>query len=300
MGPLPPGSPIFPPVDFIFTVAVPGHPGWIYAQGTGLGDLYLSKDWGSTWTKQPSPITPSCSCPTVLMDLRFDPDFPSTLWAADGGGMLYLSQDAGATWNVVTPPSYVSPELPLVPPLAVLGRSCNGGSLLAVDNDNSVIATHDSGLSWLPEHLTGVVNLAVGPGCAVYAVKNPGCKRFRCQALSAGNSALVDIPGWLGPGYTSRNRTGPSGQRLCGWLDGFSGFYGDVSAHRTARNLECVRSRIQCGRQSNLLCRNRWRVSRHRYRVRSRQQWRGASGGMDDFRRISHNAECFCDGARRE
>ncbi len=185
INPLPSQSPF--PSDFIFTVAVPGSTGWIYAQGDGGGNLYLSKDWGNTWMKQPSPIAPGCSCPTVLEDLSFDPNFPNSLWAYDGTGALYSSNDAGATWNVVATPEYVAPETPFVPPLALLGTNCNGGSVLAVGNDGGVIASHDSGARWLPEHLSGVVSLAAGPGCAVYAVKTPATNAFVAELSPSGS-----------------------------------------------------------------------------------------------------------------
>jgi uncharacterized protein (TIGR03437 family) len=174
MSPLPPEATF----GFIFAVAVPGHAGWIYAQGTGGGNLYLSKDWGNTWAKQPSPVAPSCPCPTVLEDLRFDPDLPGAFWADDGIGYLYTSSDAGATWSVVS-----APWVAQATPLALVSRKCSGGSLVEVTNGefgtrNGVTASHDFGANWLAEHLTNVVDVAVGPGCAVYAVKTPSTNAF--------------------------------------------------------------------------------------------------------------------------
>jgi uncharacterized protein (TIGR03437 family) len=165
---------------FIFTVAVPGHAGWIYAQGTGGGNLYLSKDWGNTWTMQPSPLAPSCTCPTVLEDLRFDPDLPGTFWADDLGGNLYTSGDAGATWSVVSAPSVAEGT-----PFALVSRKCSGGALVEITPgrnygpmNGTITASHAFGANWLAQHLTNVVDVAAGPGCAVYAVKTPSTNAF--------------------------------------------------------------------------------------------------------------------------
>jgi len=171
---------------FIFNVPVPGHAGWIYAQGTGGGNLYLSKDWGNTWNQQPAPMAPSCGCLAVLEDLRFDPDLPGTYWADDETN-IYTSNNAGMTWSVVS-----APTIATATPLALVSRNCSGGALVEVmagdeyGTISAVTASHNFGGSWLTPHLTGVVDVAAGPGCALYAVKTASSNAFVTKLSGSG------------------------------------------------------------------------------------------------------------------
>jgi uncharacterized protein (TIGR03437 family) len=182
MSPLPPEATF----GYIFTVPFPGQAGWIYAQGTGGGNLYLSKDWGNTWVKQAAPVSPGCSCPTVLEDLQFDPDLPGTFWAEDGS-IIYTSGDAGATWSVVA-----APFVATATPLAIVSRKCAGGALLEVmagdeyGTTSAAVASHNFGANWGSPHLTNVVDLATGPGCAVYAVKTASSNAFVAKLSRSG------------------------------------------------------------------------------------------------------------------
>lgn len=151
-----------------FTVPVPGHPGWIYAsthEQTG-GSLFLSQDWGATWTMRPSPLQP-VNLPSPLAALLFDPDLPSAIYAVTLSGFLYVSQDAGGSWQ---PASKLGTR-----PVA-LRRSCSGGGLFGIDG--GVTASLDFGATVKPPQFTRMLDLATGPGCTVYAGRGMASDAF--------------------------------------------------------------------------------------------------------------------------
>ena len=74
--------------------------------------------------------------------------------------------------------------------------------------------------------------------------KDAGFQRVHRQALSTRQGALVHVPGRIGPGHTSWNCTGRSGECVCGRRDGFPGLSRDITARGERRDLERIRRGI--------------------------------------------------------
>lgn len=170
-----------------FTVPDPRHAGWIYAAtsaGTG-GRLYLSKDWGTTWTQRPSPTWGGGSEPVAIGDLLFDPDLANTFYANDYSGSLDISDDAGASWHA--PGERVFLDFGVRQ--ALLSRQCMGGAILVASGRN-VTSSLDFGATWQRSQLTRVLDLATGPGCAVYAVRSIASDAFVAKLAPSGSEVL--------------------------------------------------------------------------------------------------------------
>ncbi|HEY1335917.1 MAG TPA: SBBP repeat-containing protein [Bryobacteraceae bacterium] len=161
-------------MGFSSTIAFdPSHRGWIYMDVAGgvVGSLWLSTDFGATWTSKASPPPGS----NAIMRLAVDPDIPTTLVAATPGG-LYLSTDGAASWK---PTSKVGDPFDVDEshPLFLVSRSCNpGGGLFAVGigagaGSFGIAFSPDYGVTWRTPQLTQVTGLAAGAGCAVYAAR---------------------------------------------------------------------------------------------------------------------------------
>jgi uncharacterized protein (TIGR03437 family) len=170
-----------------FTVPNPRHAGWIYAAtsaGTS-GRIYLSQDWGTTWTERPSPTHVGDSDPVAVGDLLFDPDLANKLYANDFSGSLDISDDAGASWHA--PEGQVYPDFGVRQ--ALLSRQCMGGALLVV-SARKIAASLDFGATWQPPQLSRVLDLATGPGCAVYAVRSIASDAFVAKLAPGGSEVL--------------------------------------------------------------------------------------------------------------
>jgi uncharacterized protein (TIGR03437 family) len=165
----------------------PSHPGWIYV-GTGRGasgDLYLSTDYGVTWTPKASP-------PTVFSNIMYlvvDPDQPNILMAACANG-LYKSSDGATSWTLQAGPMgpQVSPHFsadtgPSTATFALVHHSCNGGGGIlamgsAIAGISAVAFSSDFGLTWNTPQLSTVSSVASGPGCTLYVTRRSGSDAF--------------------------------------------------------------------------------------------------------------------------
>jgi uncharacterized protein (TIGR03437 family) len=151
----------------------PSHPGWIYAEVSAgsTGTLWFSTDFGATWTKKASPQNGF----TNIMDLAVDPNIPTTLVAAAGG--IYLSTDGAASWKLTAGPGGAFLPAPQ-DPFALLGRQCSGGGLFAIGDGVDFAGTFtvafspDDGVTWNAPHLTHVISVAAGAGCAAYVTRS--------------------------------------------------------------------------------------------------------------------------------
>ncbi len=167
-----------------FTVPDPRHAGWIYAAtsaGTG-GHLYLSKDWGTTWVERPSPMRAGDSFQQTISYLLFDPDLPNTLYANAFLSGLVISDDAGASWHAPGSPVYAYLA-------ALVNRQCMGGALL-VASQGGVLSSLDFGATWQPAQLSRVLDLAAGPGCAVYVARFIASDAFVAKLAPGGSEVL--------------------------------------------------------------------------------------------------------------
>ena len=147
----------------------PSNPGWIYADvSVGvMGTLWLSTDYGSTWTAKASPSTAFSG----IMSLAVDPDQPDTLVAALAQG-LYKSSDGAASWTFQG--SNFLPDA--FSPLVMVPHSCNPqGGLFAtgdgVPGTSSVAFSPDLGVTWMTPQLTNVTSVAAGTGCTFYVTR---------------------------------------------------------------------------------------------------------------------------------
>lgn len=141
-----------------FIVPVPGAPGALYAASSfgAQGEIYFSSDWGATWNPRVNPDFFN------VEDLLVDPDQNTTLYAVSSG-YLYISNNGGYVWNKTALTARNS--------AAVLGKSCAGGTLLAVGYQ-VVGISNDSGATSQSLPIPDVTMLATGSGCAAYAVRS--------------------------------------------------------------------------------------------------------------------------------
>lgn len=130
----------------------PAHPGWIYVDKSAgvTGNLYLTTDYGVTWTQKASPPATFSD----ILSLAVDPDQPATLIAATPGA-FYKSSDGAASWTLQTTspvrePSFF-PETNL--PFVLVPPSCGGAAGLFAAGDGvpgsySVAYSPDMGITW--------------------------------------------------------------------------------------------------------------------------------------------------------
>lgn len=168
-----------------YTAPDPRHIGWIFAsnQGDAGGAFYLSEDYGNTWTQKSAPIEVGDTEPLTIGDLLFDPDRSTTLYA-DAFNSTFISHDDGGSWQAAA-----RQFIDIGTRQALLGKQCGGGALL-VAGFNSVVASFDSGTTWQPPQLTRVIDIASGPGCAVYAVRTVASDAFVAKLGPGGRELL--------------------------------------------------------------------------------------------------------------
>jgi uncharacterized protein (TIGR03437 family) len=153
----------------------PSHTGWIYLDiAAGVhGTLYLSTDFGATWTQKTSPPTVFSS----IFNMAVSPDNPLLLAAGTGDG-LYKSSDGGITWTAekqapLAQP-FFSPETNI--PFVFVPQACDAsGGLLAaggaIAGSSSAAFTSDYGSTWTTPQLTHVSSMAAGPDCVFYTTR---------------------------------------------------------------------------------------------------------------------------------
>ncbi|HLK21065.1 MAG TPA: SBBP repeat-containing protein [Bryobacteraceae bacterium] len=168
-----------------YTTPDPRHTGWIFAanQGVAGGGFYVSEDYGTTWTQKSAPIGAGASEPATINDLLFDADQSSTLYA-DAFNRMFISSNDGGSWQAAARQPIDDGTRQ-----ALLGRQCGGGALLVLSL-NSVVASFDFGTSWQPPQLTRVIDIAAGPGCAVYAVRTAASDAFVAKLGPGGRELL--------------------------------------------------------------------------------------------------------------
>jgi hypothetical protein len=155
----------------------PLHRGWIYV-AYNLGNsanLFLSTDGGKTWTAKKVPPQSF-----AFQTLTADPDLPSVLYATTVNA-IYQSADAGGTWTTLSNPANPGN----LASLAVLPRACGPGGLLT----NSGFSP-DFGKTWQPLPFGEVLNVATGPGCALYAARSVTSDAFIAKLSPDGSQIL--------------------------------------------------------------------------------------------------------------
>jgi uncharacterized protein (TIGR03437 family) len=152
-----------PGMGSVSTVAFDlSHPGWIYAgvaAGT-QGSLWLSTDFGATWTAKASPTDTF----SAFYSLAVDPGNPNVILGLTPDG-LFVSTDGAASWS--------GPRRGLnfdeFKPLVFLPRGCTlPGAVFAmagVGPTASVAFSPDYGNTWQTPRLSGVTSIAPGSGC---------------------------------------------------------------------------------------------------------------------------------------
>jgi uncharacterized protein (TIGR03437 family) len=157
----------------------PSHPGWIYVDTAAgvLGTLWLSTDYGVSWTQKASPPTTFSG----MLSLSVDPDQPATLLAATADG-LYKSADGAASWTRQAGPAG-SFNFDGFSPFALVRHSCAPSGWLFALGERDVLTyqvafSPDDGVTWMTPQLTSVTGVAAGPGCAVYATRQATTDAF--------------------------------------------------------------------------------------------------------------------------
>lgn len=167
-----------------FTVPVPGRANWVYAAtATGAqGGVYMSTDWGTTWTQKLNPDT------FFLNDLIVDLDQPDSLYAVSGN--LYVSNNGAGGWTATN-------QFPLSN-LALVSRKCGGGALLFVSYQG-VVASPDFGTTVQTSPLSNATTLTTGPACTVYAVRSLQSDVFVAKLSPSGDTLWSTFLGGSGP-----------------------------------------------------------------------------------------------------
>ena len=177
----------------------PSHPGWIYvAQSAGVtGTLYLTTDYGATWTQKGSP-------PSVFSDILYvavDPALPNILLAALANG-FYKSSDGGASWTLQAPfstsGSNFLPET--YAPFLLSPASCGGTVGLFALGDGvpgsfGVSFSPDLGITWTTPQLTQVLSITAGPDCTLYATRTSTSDAFVAKIARDGGTLWATFLG---------------------------------------------------------------------------------------------------------
>ena len=164
------------------------HPGWIYLAISGgiNGSLWLSTDYGATWTAKGSPTTSF----SAIESLVVDPANPTTILAATVDG-VYLSTDGAASWTRKSPSSGFLVQG--MYGMALPGPGCApSGAVFAVGNtvgSTQVAFSPDYGVTWPTPQLSGITSVSAGPGCAIYVTKQISSDAFVAK-LAADGSVL--------------------------------------------------------------------------------------------------------------
>ncbi|MGD1091164.1 MAG: SBBP repeat-containing protein [Bryobacteraceae bacterium] len=174
-------EPLRPPAPGTPSTAAfdPSNPGWIYADVSGgsAGTLWLSTDYGSTWTAKASPPTTF----TAIQTLAVDPNQSNILVAATADG-LYKSSDGAASWTLQRGSNFM-PETE--DPFVMVPHTCiPSGGLLAING--AVAFSPDFGVTWTTPQLSNVTSVAAGPGCTFYVTGTTSSDAFVAKIASDG------------------------------------------------------------------------------------------------------------------
>jgi uncharacterized protein (TIGR03437 family) len=159
----------------------PSNPGWIYVAENVAPTivLALSKDFGKTWTTKTPPTTRFSS----VYGLQVDPHQPNIMVAASPDG-FYESSDGANSWSLQTGTGGSSPfRADGFHPFTLLNRTCAAkGGLFAIGSSTGatyhIDFSPDDGITWMTPQLTGVTNIAMGPGCTAYATRPASSDAF--------------------------------------------------------------------------------------------------------------------------
>jgi uncharacterized protein (TIGR03437 family) len=167
----------------------PSNPGWIYVDySIGVsGTLVFSKDFGATWTPKSSPSTIF----SALVELQVDPNQPNVLVATTASG-IYKSSDGANSWTeqpqtIGSAPFSVEEHDPFL----LVSRTCNpGGGMFAIGSSvgsaGKIDFSPDDGATWTTPQLTGVNNVAMGPGCVAYVTRTASTDAFVAKISANG------------------------------------------------------------------------------------------------------------------
>ncbi len=170
----------------------PSHPGWIYVDRSAgvAGGLFLTTDFGASWTQKASPPSTFSS----ILNLAVDPDQPGVLVAATANG-LYKSSDGAASWALQTPSAppaaYFLPETNHAFVLAPHRCSASGGIFAlgsGVPGSFAVSFSPDFGVTWKTPQLTNVLSVARGAGCTFYVTRTPTSDAFVAKIAPNGET----------------------------------------------------------------------------------------------------------------
>ena len=172
-----------PPPGGVDAVAFdPSHRGWIYVDtGVVMGSLYLSTDFGATWTAKASPNDTF----SAMWALAVDPVNPNTLLGVTPDG-LFVSTDGAASWTGPRRGILFDAFTPLVP--AAPGCTAPGGvfAISGAGFSAAVAFSPDDGATWQTPKLSYVTSIASGPGCAVYATRQITTDAFVAKLAADG------------------------------------------------------------------------------------------------------------------
>jgi uncharacterized protein (TIGR03437 family) len=143
----------------------PAHRGWIYlvtAAGS-LGGLYLTTDFGATWTEKMAPSM------FALRKLLIGPD--GTIFAVGPDGP-FRSTDGAASWT----------RFGVLIDDAVLGNGCREEGVVFAKGSGvgtyASVFSADWGATWKPTQFTGVQEVGGGASCTFYVTRQTSTDGF--------------------------------------------------------------------------------------------------------------------------
>jgi uncharacterized protein (TIGR03437 family) len=173
-----------PGPGYVFSTAFdPSHRGWIYADTASgvVGHLYLSTDFGATWTEKASPN----DIFSAMYSIVVDPGNPNVLVGASPDG-LFVSADAAASWAGPRNSLLLAEMTPLLIPTSGCAAP---GALFATAGAGPTAAvafSPDYGATWQTPRLSYINGIALGPGCTVYAARQATTDAFVAKVAADG------------------------------------------------------------------------------------------------------------------